>query len=467
VITKATITTTPKRLTHREKDILILELQATIQSQAKEISDLKQEVADLKDQIIKLLARLDQNSNNSSKPPSSDPPHLPKPPRYPTKIPSLKLSGGQHKHKGSTLSRFPESKVDKIIEITCYRPTTSGIKPGTILKSYQEVDIQFSSHVTEYRLIATNKTIVGNLSTLNTTLPNPKATNIIYSPNIQALVTYLTVEHAISEDRTKRIFNDLFGIPLSSGFVSAQAPKLQSLSQDLINSIQEKLIQQPALGVDETFVKLSGKTGYIWNTHSIDYSYFQASENRKAINIQWLLPYKGTLVHDRYSLYNQIQSNHQVCTVHIQRNLKALPTTVFRTTLEDILGQAQKATISPENHNLYTTKLQQLLQTTQETWDKATRAMYLAISKYQSHLFQFLTNPLIPHHNNGTESQLRKSKVKTKVSGCFRTLTGMTSYAIGLSIIQTCRKQGYSVLQALRQLYSGQNQTLKTNLGLV
>jgi transposase len=467
VITKATITTQPKRLTHKEKDILILELQATIQTQAKEISDLKQEVVGLKDQVIKLLARLDKNSTNSSKPPSSDPPHLPKPPRYPARIPSLKLSGGQHKHKGTTLSRFPESKVDKIIEIVCYRPTTSGIKPGTILKSYQEVDIQFSSRVTEYRLIATNKSSKNGLSTINTALPNPKATNIIYSPNIQALVTYLTTEHAISEDRTKRIFNDLFGIPLSSGFISAQPPKLKLLSQDIVNSIKAKLLHQEVLGVDETYVQLSGKTGYIWNTHSIDYSYFQASENRKATNIQWLLQFKGTLVHDRYSLYNQIQSNHQVCTVHLQRNLKALPTTEFRTTLEDILGQSQKATISPENHNLYTTKLQQHLQTTKDNWDKATRTMYLAISKYQNQLFQFLTNPNIPHHNNGTERELRKSKVKTKVSGCFRTLTGMTSYTIGLSIIQTCRKQGYSVLQALRQLYSGQNQTLKTNLGLV
>jgi transposase len=460
VITKATITTQPKRLTHKEKDILILELQATIQSQAKEISNLQA-------QVTQLIARLDQNSTNSSKPPSSDPPHLPKPPRYPTRIPSLKLSGGQHKHKGTTLSRFPESKVDKIIEIACYRPTTSGIKPGTILKSYQEVDIVFSSHVTEYRLIATNKTTVGNLSTLNATLPNPKATNIIYSPNIQALVTYLIIEHAISEDRTKRIFNDLFGIPLSSGFISAQPPKLQLLSQGIVNSIQEKLLNQEVLGIDETFVKLSGKTGYIWNTHSTNYSYFQASENRKATNIQWLLPYKGTLIHDRYSLYNQINCNHQVCTIHLQRNLKALPITEFRTTLEDILGQAQKAIPSITNHQLYINKLQQLLKSTLENWDKATRAMYLAISKYQNQLFQFLTNPLIPHHNNGTESQLRKSKVKTKVSGCFRTLTGMTSYAIGLSIIQTCRKQGYSVLQALRQLYSGQNQTLKTNLGLV
>jgi len=48
------------------------------------IAELEGEVAALKAQVAELLARLGQTSQNSSKPPSSDPPGAPRSPKEPT-----------------------------------------------------------------------------------------------------------------------------------------------------------------------------------------------------------------------------------------------------------------------------------------------------------------------------------------------------------------------------------------------
>jgi transposase len=65
-------------------------------------------------QIEELTARLNQNSGNSSKPPSSDAPadraKRPQPP------PSGRKPGGQKGHRGVTRVSFPPEAVDRTVE---------------------------------------------------------------------------------------------------------------------------------------------------------------------------------------------------------------------------------------------------------------------------------------------------------------------------------------------------------------
>jgi hypothetical protein len=76
--------------------------------------------------LVQLEARLNQTSQNSSKPPSSDPPQA-RPRR--TKEPSGRKPGGQPGHTGHHRQLKPESEVDPIIDI---RPEHCG-QCGTLL----------------------------------------------------------------------------------------------------------------------------------------------------------------------------------------------------------------------------------------------------------------------------------------------------------------------------------------------
>ena len=77
-------------------------------------------VAHLQQRVAELEERVNQNSHNSSKPPSSDPPNAPPRPSRPA---SSRKVGGQPGHAGHTRPLKPLSQVQTVIDL---RPTTCG-----------------------------------------------------------------------------------------------------------------------------------------------------------------------------------------------------------------------------------------------------------------------------------------------------------------------------------------------------
>ena len=57
--------------------------------------------------------------------------------------------------------------------------------------------------------------------------------------------------------------------------------------------------------------------------------------------------------------------------------------------------------------------------------------------------------------NNQAERDLRMIKVKTKVSGCFRTEEGARDYLKIMSYVGTAHKQGYNAYEAIKKAISG------------
>ena len=80
------------------RDQLIEELRATIQSLTDTNATLAATISELQETIKELRRQLDQNSQNSSKPPSSDEYHKPSPKSQRTK--TGRKPGGQKGHPG-------------------------------------------------------------------------------------------------------------------------------------------------------------------------------------------------------------------------------------------------------------------------------------------------------------------------------------------------------------------------------
>jgi len=73
---------------------------------------------------------------------------------------------------------------------------------------------------------------------------------------------------------------------------------------------------------------------------------------------------------------------------------------------------------------------------------------------YQDGVLAFSLQAGVPFTNNQAERDLRPSKVKLKVSGCFRTIKGARVYARIQAAISTFRKRNQNVFTSLRLLFS-------------
>ncbi len=95
------------------------ELVELIVGMRAELDFLRTENASLKLRVADLEARLRTNSQNSSKPPSSDGPHVPAPRSL--RRPSKRKPGGQDGHRGQTLEQVSDPDVVIRHEPVCCR----------------------------------------------------------------------------------------------------------------------------------------------------------------------------------------------------------------------------------------------------------------------------------------------------------------------------------------------------------
>lgn len=73
-----------------------------------------------------------------------------------------------------------------------------------------------------------------------------------------------------------------------------------------------------------------------------------------------------------------------------------------------------------------------------------------------------VTNPSVPWDNNPAEQTIRMPKLRIKVSGCLRTLTGAQEFAAIRSSTATAVRQGQNMLDVLVQAADGRPWTPAT-----
>lgn len=404
-----------------------------------------------------------KNSRNSSIPPSKDENRPAK--NYSLREKSGKKVGGQKGHKGSTLefSKNPSQVIKHRPRYcdNCGSELTSKLK---LEQRKQLIDLPpIEPEIIEHRSYS-QICDCGHCTTapFPTGIKKIKAP-ISYGPGVEAMISYLSVRQFIPIKRIEELLSQVFGLKITSSTI---CNKLSSASDKLLKYytwIHRQISKSAVVGCDETGCRVNGKKGWIWTWQNDLFTYLAYSDNRGEQTIIDRFPEglpNAVMVHDCYNAQFRIKSKgHQMCTAHLLRELNFFIeegdkwSIKFKEQIKNALGLLKKIKANPGKNfrrgiNKINKSVDALLLGSKKEKGKL-EAFKSRMRKRRKSLFRFLEDPMIPPDNNGSERAIRNVKVKTKVSGMFKTDLGADQFAVIRSVIDTFIKRRQPVLKSL------------------
>ena len=458
-----------------------IDIEATIEKaqilvrEDKQLSAATKSMFEIMILIITLLAnRLNLNSTNSSKPPSSDPNRKKK-----TKSKTGKKPGGQKGHVGTTLKKVDDPDKVKLIKVD-----RSKLPPGRYRQvgfdSRQVFDIDISRVVTEYRaqILQDDK---GNRFVA--TFPKGVTKAVQYGTGLKAHSVYMSQFQLVPYNRIQDYFADQLHIPVSEGSIfNFNKEAFRSLA-DFENRVKNELAASHLAHADETGINIGGKRHWLHCVSNDSWTLYHPHEKRgmDAINDMGVLPrFKGVLCHDHWKPYYKIDCTHALCNAHHLRELtraweqddqqwaqklKNLLETINRKVTD--AGGALDAQESQKYRLRYRVILKQgEIECPEPIRPKKkgkrgrikkskSRNLLERLRDYEQDALRFMDNGYVPFSNNLGESDIRMTKVQQKISGCFRSMDGAQIFCRVRSYLSTCRKQGVKSSLALDLLFNG------------
>jgi len=446
----------------------ILELRGIIATQAEQLSVQSEQNRVLEDKVNYLLEQLQKlsikkSSHNSSLAPSTD---------IYKKNQSLRVksnlkSGGQPGHKGHALEM--SSTPDKTIKLKssfCSVCSSSLEAEIFVLKSKRQVIElpEIKAIYWEYQQYSCRCNECGHKQIAD--FPSNVNAPIQYGSSVETLVSYLSVYQSVPYNRLKKMFSQVFSLPLSEGTVDNILKRVALKCEVVYEHIKAEITTSSVVGSDETGAKVDGKKWWIWTWQNVLNTFIVASANRGSKTIDSVFAngfINATLLSDRWSAQLKTYAkNHQLCLAHLLRDLtfleelekhsfssafKTLIGTVFDLKRLQILQKTPCQVASPEAI-LLEKKLNELLAITIDTKKHPKTAVFQrSMIKYRGYLLPCIYDLAIAPDNNASERAIRIIKVKQKVSGQFK--TGQHAFCVIRSVIDTLIKRKLEVIHHL------------------
>lgn len=431
------------------------------------ISDLMDKVDRLTKQVEKLTGQLEKyqspkkTSGNSSIPPSKD---ENRPRTASLRERSGKKAGGQKGREGRTLkfSPSPDSVEEHVPSYCTGCGNNLEIFPRQFESKYQIIDIPpITAYTTEHRLYS-KVCSCGCRTKGGAGLGSRPA--VSYGSNAEALVAYLHSRQYIPFKRMQEILNTVFGFPISEGGIHCLLNRIARKFSAGYEAIRKQLsqTQEGFIGTDETGMRVNGAKHWAWTWQNNGATFISITSNRgmDSINGNFAAGFeKSVLVHDCWkSHFNTPAASHQICLAHLLRELNYLAEKYqnqwsgqCKTLLCDAIAlkkrQLESTQDTSRESEILEKRLDRLLAASIAKEQKELVTFQKRLIKYRQFLFTFLYNKDVPFDNNSSERAIRNVKVKMKVSGMFRSVTGAHNFAVIRSVVDTMIKNRLPLLE--------------------
>ena len=431
------------------------------------IRTLEARIAALEATVQQLLERLQQDSQNSSRPPSSDPPHALG--QRPRRVPSGRKRGGQPGHPGHTRALLPLEEVETVVPVKptqcsrCQHPLT-----GDDSQPYRHQVTELPSVelvVTEYQLHRLVCPACGAPTRAPLPVGVPPGS---FGPRVHAIVALCTGAYRLSKRTTQEVMADLFGLPMSLGTMPQLAQATEQAMAAPVAAAQAYVRAQPGAYLDETGWREERARAWLWVAVTAWVTVLVVRLSRGAKVAQELLGerFYGILVTDRWSAYSWYPTRwRQVCWAHLLRDFEAM---IERGGRSQEIGaalrqqahqmfhwwhQVRDGTLTHAQFRLLMRPIRchvaRLLKAGQTCGVPKTEAVCREVSKLYDALWTFVRVEGVEPTNNAAERAIRPGVLWRKGSFGTQSTKGARFVEAMMTVVATLRQQHRNVLAYL------------------
>ena len=433
------------------RDARIAELEA-------KVAWLMERVAKLEAENAELRARLEQTSQNSSQPPSSDPPGTPRQPREPTG----RARGGQPGHKGHKRERLAPDEVVSVLPERCgrCRRRLRGRDPEPRIHQVVELP-EVRPHVTDFELHE-----LGCECGARTRAALPEGVPAsAFGPRLTAAVALCSGRYRMPKRTVQELLRDLFGVEVALGSV----PKMERFVSEAVAAPVEEaraaVREQAVVHQDETGWYEGPHGGrkaraWLWVAVTAAVTVFRIARSRGAQIAKEMLgeDFGGFLVADRWSAYLwKPRGMRQACWAHLVRDFRSFVERGGASAKigEQLLAQAKltfrwwhrirDGTLTRRTFQRRMKKVERsvgrLLRKAAVCGDAKTEGMAKQILKHEPALFTFVLAEGVEPTNNAAERALRGAVIWRKISFGTDSELGSRFVERILTVIATLKQQ--------------------------
>jgi transposase len=289
-----------------------------------QIGELLGQVAALTQKVTELTERLGQNSRNSHRPPSSDPPGTTGNSDSGQRRKSGRPRGGQRGHRGSRRELVAADKVDDVVDLypaeceNCWAALPE--QPDPDAKRYQWIEIPpFRPYIKETRRHEVACPCCGHKT--RAVYDEQEIPVSPFGPRLMGVVALLTGVYHVSRRSAAKLLSDLVGIPISLGAVSAVEARVSDAVEPPVAEAWQRVEGASIKHTDGTTWLKAGTVLALWTIASTAATVFKiVADGSRATLAPLYGALRGILVSDRATaLAFWAMERRQICWAHLLR----------------------------------------------------------------------------------------------------------------------------------------------------
>jgi transposase len=451
------------------RDDRIRELEAELAAKLALVAEQAEEIVALQAQVAELLEKLNQNSSNSHKPPSSDPPGNRKQRRAKGQDKRRKR-GAQKGHKGNRRQLLPPEQVDALVDHfpheceNCWKPLPEIPDPQATRYQYTEVP-PIRPHTTEHRRHAVTCPHCRYIT--RAAYDETKIPASPFGPRLMALMAMLTGIYHLSRRKARCLLSDVLGVDVSLGGLSNVEARVSEAVKPAVAEVWNRVGEDDVKHADGTSWYQASLTLCLWTIATKAATVYKIIADGCASTLAPLFgALEGILVSDRATALNfWAMDRRQICWAHLIRRLVSFserdgPAAAFGKELIEYAGIIFEYWHSYKDDKLsreqLVSRMAPVRQQVEALLGRAVAAGIKGVSgscanmlAHKEALWTFVDHDNVPPTNNHAERELRAFVLWRKRSFGTQSERGNLFAERLMTVAATARKQNKDVLAFL------------------